>query len=48
MEGLRNLLKTIIYWERGEVLAQPLREAVDDPSLEVFKASLNEALGNMI
>ena len=40
--GLKDL-----YQESGEVLEQLPREAVDAPSLEVFKARLDGALGSL-
>jgi len=36
------------YSEGGEALAQLQREAVDAPSLEMFKARLFEALASLI
>ena len=33
----------VLYYESGEVLEQLPREAVDAPSLEVFKARLDGA-----
>ena len=38
----------ILYRESGEVLEQLPREAVDAPSLEVFKARLDGALGSLV
>lgn len=38
----------IIHNEDGEALAQLPREAVDTPSLEMLKASLDGALGILI
>ena len=38
----------ILYSEGGEVLAQLPREAVDAPSLEVFKVGLDGFLSNLI
>ena len=38
----------VVCWESGEVLEQLPREAVDPrPSLEVFKARLDGALGSL-
>jgi len=34
--------------DSGEVLAQAAREAVDAPSLEVFKARVDGALGSLV
>ena len=38
----------VLYYESGEVLEQLLREVVDAPSLEVFKARLDGALGSLV
>ena len=38
----------VLYQESGVVLEQLPREAVDAPSLEVFKATLDGALGNLV
>ena len=38
----------VLYQESGVVLEQLPREAVDAPSLEVFKARLDGALGNLV
>ena len=38
----------ILHRESGEVLEQLPREAVDAPSLEVFKTMLDGALGNLV
>ena len=38
----------VLYREGGEVLEQLPREAVDALSLEVFKASLDGALGSLV
>ena len=38
----------VLYQESGEVLDQLPREAVDTPSLEVFKARLDGALGSLV
>ena len=39
--------RTFVYAVGGEVLEQLPREAVDAPSLEVFKAGLDGALGSL-
>ena len=36
-----------LHQDSSKVLAQLLREAVDAPSLEVFKARLDGALGSL-
>ena len=41
-------MEQIIYSEGGEALDRLPREAVDAPSLEVFKARLDGALGNLV
>ena len=38
----------VLYYESGEVLEQLPREVVDAPSLEVFKARLDGALGSLV
>ena len=38
----------VLSYESGEVLKQLPREAVDAPSLEVFKARLDGALGSLV
>ena len=38
----------VLYQESGEVLEQLPRETVDAPSLEVFKARLDGALGSLV
>jgi len=38
----------VLYQESGEVQEQLPREAVDAPSLEVFKARLDGALGRLL
>ena len=38
----------VLYYESGEVLEQLPREAVDVPSLEMFKARLDGALGSLV
>ena len=39
----------VLSYESGEVLEQAAqREAVDDPSLQVFKARLDWALGSLV
>ena len=42
------MFKKTLYSEGGEVLALLLREAVGAPSLEVFKAELDGALGSLV
>ena len=42
------MLEEVLYQESGEVLEQLPREVVDAPSLEVFKARLDGALGNLV
>ena len=43
-----KILHEVLYQESGEVLEQLPREGVDAPSLEVFKARLDGALGSLV
>ena len=47
MGDLDKMSEGILYSEGGEAVAQLPREAVDTPSLEVFKARLHGALGSL-
>ena len=40
--------KEIFYYEAGEHWNRLPREVLDSPSLEVFKARLDETLSNMV
>ena len=42
-----NYQGEVLSYECGELLEQLPREAVDAPSLEVFKARLDGALGSL-
>ena len=42
-----QMLVKVLYRERGEVLAQLPREAVDAPSLDVLMPRLDGTLGNL-
>ena len=38
----------VLYYESGEVLAQAVQTLMDAPSLEVFKARLDGAMGSLV
>lgn len=44
----RQDIRKQLYWEGGEALDKLSREALETPSLEVFKARLNGALNNAV
>ena len=45
---LRLDIRGKFFTKSGEVLEQAAREVVDAPSLEVFKARLDGALGSLV
>ena len=48
LERVFEYKEKVFYSESGEALEQVVRDMVDAPSMETFKARLNQALSNLL